>query len=109
MSDGIRSGVNWMRLELSPRTVPSVVDQLGLGEAGHADQQRMTPGQDREEGLLDDAFLSEDDIRDGLLYRGDSASACSAAAMTAFSSIGFAPVSMRPMGVSARSGSSLSG
>jgi hypothetical protein len=31
----------------------------------------MTPGQDGEECLFDDAFLPENDIRDGLLYRGD--------------------------------------
>jgi len=39
--EGIRSGVNWMRLASSPSVVPRF-HQLGLGEAGHADQKRVT-------------------------------------------------------------------
>jgi hypothetical protein len=30
----------------SPSTVPSVIDQLGLGKAGHADQQCVTAAED---------------------------------------------------------------
>ena len=44
MSDGIRSGVNWMRLASRPEHDAQRLDQLGLGEARHADQQRMAAG-----------------------------------------------------------------
>jgi hypothetical protein len=67
MSDGIRSGVNWMRLEDSPRTRAQRRDQLGLGETRHTDEQRMTTREHRKQGLLDHAFLSEDHLGDRLL------------------------------------------
>ena len=41
------------------------VDELGLGEPGHADQQRMTAGQHRDERLLHHLFLAEDHRPDG--------------------------------------------
>jgi hypothetical protein len=37
------------------------LDQLGLGKARHADEQRMAAGQKRHQCALDDAFLAEDD------------------------------------------------
>ena len=42
------------------------LDQARLGEAGHADQQRMTAGQKRDEGKVDDAFLTENGRSRGL-------------------------------------------
>ena len=42
------------------------LDQLGLGEAGHADQQRMAAGQQRHQRAFDDAFLAEDDPADAV-------------------------------------------
>ena len=60
MSAGIRSGVNWTRFWVSPSTTPERLDQPGLGEPGHADQQHMTARQQRDKRFLDDAFLAED-------------------------------------------------
>ena len=40
------------------------LDQLGLGEARHADQQRMAAGQHRDQRAIDHAFLAEDDRAD---------------------------------------------
>jgi hypothetical protein len=42
MSEGIRSGVNWMRLKLRFSASARVADHQGLGQARHADQQRVT-------------------------------------------------------------------
>jgi hypothetical protein len=108
MSDGIRSGRELDAVGIEPEDGSERRHQLGLGEAGYADKQRMTTRTGPRAGLLDDAFLSENHLRDGRFDRGDVGERCSAAAITAFSSIGSALVSMRPMGISARSGSSLS-
>ena len=40
------------------------LDQLGLGEAGHADQQRMAAGEDGDQRALDHPLLAEDDRAD---------------------------------------------
>jgi hypothetical protein len=64
MSEGIRSGVNWMRFSKMPRIVPSVIDELGLGKARRADEQRMAAGQNRDDRVFDDLFLAEDDLPD---------------------------------------------
>jgi hypothetical protein len=64
MSDGIRSGVNWMRRACRPSTVPMRIDQLGLGEARDADQQRMAAGQHRDQRVIDHLLLTEDDVAD---------------------------------------------
>ena len=64
------------------------LDQLGLGKARHADQQRMAAGEQRHQRALDHAFLAEDDAADAL--RGScemSASAFSASAIISFSLI----------------------
>ena len=61
MSEGMRSGVNWMRLASSPRTLPSVSTSSVLARPGHADQQRMAAGQQGDERALDDLVLAEDD------------------------------------------------
>jgi hypothetical protein len=41
------------------------LDQLGLGEARHANQQQMTPRQKRNQGLIDDLLLAINDLADG--------------------------------------------
>ena len=41
MSVGIRSGVNWMRLNLSEQRLRQAGDEQRLGQARHADQQAM--------------------------------------------------------------------
>ena len=45
------------------------LDQLGLGETGHADEQRMAARQDRHQRLLDHLVLAEDDRADRRLGR----------------------------------------
>ena len=40
------------------------LDELGLGEAGHADEQPVAAGEDGDERLLDDLVLAEDDGAD---------------------------------------------
>ncbi len=60
MSVGIRSGVNWMRLVSSPSTMRQRFHQLGLGQAGHADQKAMAARHQGHQGLLDHVILAED-------------------------------------------------
>ena len=60
MSDGIRSGVNCTR-GVEAEHDAERLDELGLGEARHADQQAVAARQQRDQGAVDDAFLAEDD------------------------------------------------
>jgi hypothetical protein len=46
-------------------------DQLGLGKARHADEERMATGQHCDERALDDVFLTEDHGADTCLDAGD--------------------------------------
>ena len=62
MSDGIRSGVNWMRLKLRFSDVGQRADHQRLGQARHADQQAVAAGEDGDEQLLEDALLADDDL-----------------------------------------------
>ena len=71
MSDGIRSGVNWMRRASSPSTVPIVSTSLVLARPGKTDQQRMAAREHGDQRLLDHAFLAEDDLADRGLGGGD--------------------------------------
>ena len=48
------------------------LDQLGLGEAGHADQQSVTAGEQSDQRLLDDPLLTEDHRADGFARGGDA-------------------------------------
>ncbi len=43
-------------------------DQLGLGEAGNADEKRMAAGEDGQQCLLDHAFLAENDLADSVAH-----------------------------------------
>ncbi len=47
-------------------------DELGLGEARHADEQAMAAGQQSDERFLDDLPLAEDDGADRRARRGDA-------------------------------------
>ena len=47
------------------------LDQPRLGEAGHADQQRMAAGQQRDQGLIDHLALAEDDVADLLAHSAE--------------------------------------
>ena len=60
MSVGIRSGVNWMRFQSRPEHDAQRLDQLGLGQTRHADEQAMPARQQRHQRLLDHRILAED-------------------------------------------------
>ena len=55
MSEGIRSGVNWMRRAVEAEDHAQRLDQLGLGEAGNADEQAVAAGEDGDQRPVDDA------------------------------------------------------
>ena len=86
MSDGIRSGVNWMRRGIEAEHGAHGLDQLGLGEARHADQQRVAAGQHGDQRLLDHLLLAEDDRADRGLGGARHAAAVVSAARTIMSS-----------------------
>ena len=67
MSDGIRSGVNWMRLKSSDRHLDSVRIIKRLGQAGHAFEDAVAPAEQGDEQLLDDLVLADDDAAELLL------------------------------------------
>ena len=54
-------------LGVEPQHLAQRLDQQRLGEAGHADQQRVAAGQDGDERALDHLLLAEDDRRGGFL------------------------------------------
>ncbi len=66
MSDGIRSGGELHPPGVEPQHGAERLDQLGLGQAGEADEQAVAAGQDGDEGEIDDFFLAEDDPVDCL-------------------------------------------
>ena len=62
MSDGIRSGVNWMRLKSRSRMSASVLISSVFARPGHAGDQAMAAGEQRDQHLLDDFVLADDDL-----------------------------------------------
>ena len=73
MSAGIRSGVNWMRLNSTSSTCPQSCQQLGLAQAGDAFEQHMAPQRRAMSTVLDELLLADDDLADlvaGRLKRG---------------------------------------
>ena len=70
MSDGIRSGVNWMRENLRSSTRAIVWISSVLARPGRADDQAVAADEQRHQHLLDDLVLPDDDLfsaRDDLL------------------------------------------
>ena len=63
MSDGIRSGVNWMRLKLEVERLGDGLDHQRLGQAGHADQQGVAAGEDGGEDPVHHLVLADDPLR----------------------------------------------
>jgi hypothetical protein len=57
----MRSGVNWMR-ELEVERARHDRDQQRLREAGHADQQAVAAGEERDERLLHHGLLPHDHL-----------------------------------------------
>ena len=47
------------------------LDELGLGEAGNADQHAVAAAEHGDQRALDHQLLAEDDVADGGLGRGD--------------------------------------
>ena len=70
MSIGIRSGVNWMRLNFSDIVSASLLTSKRLGQAGHAHQQRMAAGEEADRQPLDDVALADDDLAQLLAQPG---------------------------------------
>ena len=71
MSLGIRSGVNWMRLKRSDIVLRQGPDHQRLGQAGHADQEAVAAGEDRDQELVDDLVLADDHLRHLVLERAE--------------------------------------
>ncbi len=65
MSDGIRSGVNWMRRASSPSAMPIVSTSLVLARPGTPTSRRVAAGEDRDQRAIDHALLPEDHGADG--------------------------------------------
>ena len=72
MSVGIRSGVNCTLQRVEANDNSQRLDQLGLGESRHADQQSVSARKQRRERQVDDALLAEYDAAD-LRPRGGDA------------------------------------
>ena len=62
MSDGIRSGVNWMRLNLRSTASDSFLISSVLARPGHAAQQAVPAGEEGDQDLADDPLLADDDL-----------------------------------------------
>ena len=69
MSEGIRSGVNWIRLNWMSRIRASVLTIKRLGQARHAHQQAVAAGEDGGEDLLDHVALADDDLLQFFLHQ----------------------------------------
>ena len=61
MSDGIRSGVNWMRVNVPPSVFEQRRHGQRLAEAGHALEQAVAAGEEPDEHPLEHTFLADDD------------------------------------------------
>ena len=62
MSDGIRSGVNWIAAERQVHGVGQGADHERLGQPRHADEQAVALGEQGDEQLLEDVLLADDDL-----------------------------------------------
>ena len=62
MSDGIRSGVNWMREKRQVDDAGQGVDEQRLGQPGHADDQAVAADEQREQHLRQHLVLADDEL-----------------------------------------------
>ena len=62
MSAGIRSGVNWIRLNDEIEDLRDGLDQQRLREAGHARDQAVPAREERDQDLIDDVILADDHL-----------------------------------------------
>ena len=63
MSDGIRSGVNWMRLNTSPSVCAMVRTSSVFADAGHAGDQAVPAHEQRDQHLLEHLLQADDHWR----------------------------------------------
>jgi hypothetical protein len=66
---GMRSGVNWMRLNLSCSTLPSVRTSSVLPSPGTPFEQAVAAGEERREHAADDVVVAHDHLAQLLLDR----------------------------------------
>ena len=62
MSEGIRSGVNWIRLKLTSRIRAIELTISVLARPGNAHQQDVPSREDRRQDQLDHLALTDDDL-----------------------------------------------
>ena len=67
-SAGIRSGVNWMRLNFRFSACGQRADQGGLAQAGHAFEQRVAADEQAGEHAVDDLLVADDRLGDLRLH-----------------------------------------
>ena len=64
MSDGIRSGVNWMRLNFEVQHLAQRAHQQRLAQAGHAFEQGVAADEQARQDAVDDVGMADDDLAD---------------------------------------------
>ena len=62
MSDGIRSGVNWMRRNCKAERVGDGAHHQRFRRAGHAGQEAVAADKDGDQDLVEHFFLADDDF-----------------------------------------------
>ena len=62
MSEGIRSGVNWIRLNSRPRVFEIVLHHERLRGAWQSGDEAMAADEERGQNLIEHLFLSDDDL-----------------------------------------------
>ena len=76
MSDGIKSGRELDTVEFEIENIRQRADEQRLGQARHADQQTMTPGEEGDQDFFDDLVLADDDLANladhGIPFGGNS-------------------------------------
>ena len=79
MSEGIRSGVNWMRWNSRPSVCAMVRTSSVFAVPGKSGDQAMAADEQRDQYLFEHFFLADDDLPDllddfalGLLEAGDA-------------------------------------
>ena len=71
MSDGIRSGVNWMRLNLSVDRIGERLDEQRLRQARHAAKETVPAREQTSEDLTANLTLPDDDATNFAVQSGD--------------------------------------
>ena len=69
MSAGIRSGVNWMRVNLQVERLGERAHQQRLAQARHAFQQAVAADEQARQHAVDDVVVADDHAADLLVHR----------------------------------------